>query len=143
MFPKRQMVQKLESKWLCRDEQVCKEWEEDELCHDTGTLEGLAGMLDRATQLDGMKRPVIEGAPLLILHGSEDRVTSCEASKRFMGKAEVAAGQELKIYDGWYHKLHAEPGDDKITFANDVADWILARSGDEQNVTGTGDKAKL
>lgn len=25
--------------------------------------------------------------------------------------------------------VHAEPGQDKIIFANDVADWILARSG--------------
>lgn len=24
--------------------------------------------------------------------------------------------------------VHAEPGEDKITFANDVASWILARS---------------
>lgn len=24
--------------------------------------------------------------------------------------------------------VHAEPGDDKITFANDVAGWLLARS---------------
>lgn len=26
------------------------------------------------------------------------------------------------------HIVHAEPGQDKITFANDVADWILART---------------
>lgn len=25
--------------------------------------------------------------------------------------------------------VHAEPGQDKITYANDVADWILARNG--------------
>ena len=31
-------------------------------------------------------------------------------------------------YLGWFHKLHAEPGDDRITFANDVANWIIKRT---------------
>ena len=31
-------------------------------------------------------------------------------------------------YLGWFHKLHAEPGDDRITFANDVANWIFKRT---------------
>lgn len=25
--------------------------------------------------------------------------------------------------------VHAEPGEDKVTYAKDVVDWILARSG--------------
>jgi acylglycerol lipase len=139
IFPKRQMLQKLESKWMCRDEAVCKDWEEDELCHDTGTLEGMSGMLDRGAQLDGMQKPVVEGAALWVGHGSEDRVTSCEASKRFVGKADVSKGKELKVYEGCYHKLHAEPGEDKKKFASDVGDWILARSGEEEGAR----KAKL
>lgn len=38
--------------------------------------------------------------------------------------------------------VHAEPGEDKVTFANDVANWILARSSPG---TGTAEenKAKL
>lgn len=36
--------------------------------------------------------------------------------------------------------VHAEPGEDKITFATDVANWILARS----NATGAQEtKSKL
>lgn len=31
-------------------------------------------------------------------------------------------------YVGWFHKLHAEPGEDKVTFANDIADWIIQRT---------------
>ena len=31
-------------------------------------------------------------------------------------------------YIGWFHKLHAEPGEDRFTFANDVADWIIKRT---------------
>lgn len=34
----------------------------------------------------------------------------------------------FRVYEGYYHKLHAEPGEDKLTFARDVGDWVLARS---------------
>lgn len=39
--PKWQMRQEPDPDSICRDAAVCKEWFEDELCHDTGTLEGL------------------------------------------------------------------------------------------------------
>lgn len=39
------------------------------------------------------------------------------------------------------HIVHAEPGDDKIIFANDVADWILARSATTQSTEGQNAQA--
>ena len=38
--------------------------------------------------------------------------------------------------------VHAEPGQDKITFANDVADWILARAGAAVEPASTRSPAK-
>lgn len=156
VVPKRQMVQKLDPQWVSRDETVQKEWAQDPLCHDTGTLEGLAGMLDRAHELDTGLVVAKEGS-FWIGHGDGDRVTSYDASRRWFESLEVE-DKEYKTYEGWYHKceihhqrvqenrfglrslVHAEPGEDKITFANDVADWILARS----NATGAQDtKSKL
>lgn len=46
MLPHRQMVNRLDATKLCRDPDVCQAYIADPLCHDTGTLEGLAGMLD-------------------------------------------------------------------------------------------------
>ena len=37
---------------MSRDPEVCKQYDTDKLCHDTGTLEGLAGMLQRAEELE-------------------------------------------------------------------------------------------
>ena len=130
-LPKRQMVQHLEPKWISRDEQVCKEYLADGLCHDTGTLEGLAGMLQRASELDsGLVMPT-EGR-FWVGHGDQDHITNYESSKRFFERLHgKVTDKEFKTYEGQYHKLHAEPGEDKIAFANDVATWILARSGDE------------
>lgn len=158
LAPRRQMVQKVEPKWVSRDEEVCKAFKNDELCHDTGTLEGLAGMLSRAAELDNGQVELkdrngdIERYRVWLGHGNQDRVTSFAASQRFMERLGVR-DKEFKIYDGWYHKrrlrdvpdrpaiiaeyatVHAEPGEDKITFANDIASWILSRINESENQT--------
>ena len=134
VFPHRQMLQKLETSKICRDSEVCKEWDEDTLCHDTGTLECLAAMLDRAGDLEEGRAVVREGegeggkTRLWVGFGTGDQVLSYDACEKWFKGLQIA-DKELKAYEGWYHKLHSEPGDDKRTFANDVATWILDRSG--------------
>lgn len=106
LVPRRQMVQKVAPKWVSRDEGVCKAFMADELCHDTGTLEGLAGMLSRAADLDNGKVELKDGKGNIRLwlgHGNQDRVTSFAASQRFMERLGVK-DKEFKVYDGWYHK---------------------------------------
>lgn len=99
------MLQRIEPSFLSRDESVCRDFEDDELCHDTGTLEGLAGMLQRAEDLDSGR--VIfndpEACRLWVGHGTEDRVTSFKATERFMNGLKIK-DKTLKIYDGHYHK---------------------------------------
>lgn len=129
--PSRQMLQKLDSQWMSRDAQVRKDWEEDKLCHDTGTLEGLAGMLQRAADLtalgegkkvEGMK--LDPGCPVWLGHGSGDRVCSPEVSRRVFEKLAVE-DKTFNGYEGAYHKLHAEPEGVKEEFLKDVGEWIL------------------
>lgn len=154
VLPKRQMLQKLQPAHICRDPQVCRDWEADELCHDTGTLEGLAGMLQRAADLtilakgqtlrDVGKKPSFgaeRAVPVWIGHGTEDRVTSCSLSQAIFDRLEVE-DKTLKLYEGAYHKLHAEPDGGADDFANDVATWILKRT-ELQNLDGpAGDEVK-
>ncbi|KAL8944196.1 MAG: hypothetical protein Q9216_000620 [Gyalolechia sp. 2 TL-2023] len=141
--PRRQMIQKIEPKFLCRDKELYEEFEADELCHDTGTLQGLAGMLQRAEDLDSGNFPSgdLEGCSLWVGHGTEDRVTSFKATARFMERI-LVKDKTFRIYDGLYHKLHAEPGEDKLTFARDIADWVLARSVVTDNAFDTPNEAK-
>jgi acylglycerol lipase len=144
IIPKQQLLQKLESKHLCRDQEVCRDWEADDLCHDTGTLQGLAGMLQRAADLTslanghtvqaialkpgfGTNPPGSEPLPVWIGHGTEDRVTSCFLSQAIFDKLDVK-DKTLKLYEGAYHKLHAEPDGVAGDFANDVVTWILERT---------------
>ncbi|KAL7271246.1 hypothetical protein RUND412_006014 [Rhizina undulata] len=128
VLPNKQLVQKLNPSWMSRDEEVNKAFTEDKLCHDTGTLIGISDMLTRGKDLT---KPEIVKAfkknmPILILHGTGDKITDHTASKRLIEMLDIN-DKELKSYDGWYHKLHAEPGEDRTKFACDVAEWILAR----------------
>jgi len=105
VLPKRQMVQKLDGAAMSRDPIVCEEYVKDALCHDTGTLEGLAGLLERAEELDKGKVTIAtgEGVSIWAGHGTGDKVCSFEATQSFMGRLPVK-DKELRTYEGWFHK---------------------------------------
>ena len=145
--PSKQMLQKLDGTYMSRDPQARKDWEEDKLCHDTGTLEGLAGMLQRAAELmalgegkavKGLK--LDPGCPVWLGHGSGDGAASYDASKRLFEALQVE-DKTFKTYAGAYHKLHAEPEGVKEQFVRDVGEWILAHVPGERG--GADMKAKL
>lgn len=129
IVPKRQMVQRIESKWLSRDPIVNKEWAEDELCHDTGTLEGLGGMLERGDELDKGLIVVREGegeggvTRVFVGHGSEDRVTSFETSMRWFQRLGVK-DKMFKTYDGWYHKRKSPIV--LVGLIKECSDWLYS-----------------
>ena len=100
-LPKLQVVQKLRPDILCRDPEVAASWEQDELCHNTGTLEGLGGMIDRGEELD-KGRVVIEERSVYIAQGSGDFITSPDASKRLFENLKIA-DKTYQSYEGWYH----------------------------------------
>ncbi|TKA76751.1 hypothetical protein B0A55_03647 [Friedmanniomyces simplex] len=133
VLPNRHMVSKLDATKLSRDPEVCKEYEDDPLCHDTGTLEGLASMLDRAHELQTGKVELREGVGeggqtrLWVGHGTSDQICEYQACRDWYDTVSVK-DKEMRVYEGWYHKLHAEPGDDNVRFADDVAKWILDRA---------------
>ncbi|KAK4229852.1 Alpha/Beta hydrolase protein [Podospora fimiseda] len=147
LLPHQQLVHKINPENLSRDPRVVESIRKDELMHDTGTLEGLAGLLDRTTALDqGQVKPRKKGVVKAVWfgHGTMDKTTWFESSRRYfencLGEVE---DKEFRKYDGWYHQLHAD-GPDSEVFFKEVGDWILKRV-DEVVVKGEGDKpeAKL
>ena len=143
LLPKWQMVNKLDPNLLSRDPAHAARVEADEMCHNTGTLEGLAGMLDRAAMLEDGRAVVGEGVGeggktrLWVGHGTADGICDFEATKRMFGRVQ-AEDRELRAYEGWYHQLHVEVGEDKVRYAGDVVKWILERSGPLE-----GERSKL
>ena len=109
-MPHFQMTTKLDSSKLSHDVDDNKSYEADELCHDTGTLEGLAGMLDRAAGLDTGEVVLRdwEGLRVLAVHGDGDEVTSAEATKGFFERCKVR-DSEVKVYGGCFHNRECCP----------------------------------
>jgi acylglycerol lipase len=109
LLPHRQMINKLDANLISRDPAVCKSFEEDELCHDTGTLEGLSGLLDRTGQLSSGKIIIPDDAGeggvtrIWIAHGDADGITDFSASKRLADALQVK-DKEFKAYAGYFHR---------------------------------------
>ncbi|CZR68927.1 probable YJU3 Serine protease, localizes to lipid particles [Phialocephala subalpina] len=116
---------------LTRDPEVVQSLKDDKLCHDTGTLEGLSGLLDRTEQLNKGIAKLNPGIKSIWLgHGTEDKGTSYEEAKKWLDRQTQVEDKEFKSYEGWYHQLHADLPQDRPVFAKDVGDWILARVDD-------------
>jgi len=64
-------------------------------------------------------------APLLILHGTADRVTAVEASQELARRAE-ATDKTMHLYPGLYHEVFNEPEKEQVR-ANLIA-WIEKRT---------------
>lgn len=63
-------------------------------------------------------------SPLLILHGTHDRVVSPSGSEMLHAKA-AAKDKTLRLYDGGYHELYNDL--DKEQFMAEIVTWIKAR----------------
>jgi len=87
--------------FLSRDKDVVKNYKNDPLVHGEMSVSLFNGMMSNA------KKALLHASdlkvPLLLIHGSDDRITSPEGSREFASKTRRA---ELKIWDGGYHELH-------------------------------------
>lgn len=134
LFPHQTLLRKLDPSMMSRDPEVCRAWSDDPLCHDLATLETLADILARSTDLEEGHVAVEEGlgedekTRLWVGHGTKDGTCSYDACRKWYEGLKVD-DKEFRVYEGWYHKLHSEPGNDKLIFANDVAKWVLDRCG--------------
>jgi acylglycerol lipase len=62
--------------------------------------------------------------PMLILQGTADRIVDPAGSRRLYEKA-GAADKTLKLYDGFYHEIMNDPGQQAVL--KDIKDWLAAR----------------
>ncbi|KAI1469977.1 alpha/beta-hydrolase [Daldinia caldariorum] len=141
------LVRPVPPEHLCRDPAVQASLAADPLLHYTGTLEGLAGMIDRAEGLASGKLRLRPGVRAVFLaHGTADMVTSYERVREWWeSQGRKVEDAKFKSYEGWAHQLHADPG--KEEFYQDVGDWILQRAGggggDDGGDGGRRPEAKL
>lgn len=91
---------------LSRDPLVVQAYTSDPLVHDRLSARLFAGLVESARWAlahAGEFPPL----PLLLEHGSADRICSPSGSREFA--AQVPGDCTLKVWDGLYHEIHNEP----------------------------------
>ncbi|XP_074644896.1 monoglyceride lipase-like [Tubulanus polymorphus] len=123
-WPQLQM-DKLESDYVCRDKDVVAAYRADPLNWHGGMkikwglamFECFNFIKDNLDKVD---------FPVLILHGGDDHICDVAGSQLLHDSA-TSKDKTLKIYEGLYHQLHAEPDGDNIKVMNDIRAWIKER----------------
>ena len=119
LYPSLTMNNGLKSDTLYHSESKTEDYYKDPLFHSL--ISARLYTVIRASGLWALEHAGVLGLPSLVMHGSEDRVTSPGASTEFSKKA---PGSTLKIWDGFYHVLQNEPRHDDVF--RYVAEWIEA-----------------
>ncbi len=100
----------LEPTAFSRDPAIVRAYVADPLVHDRISARLFTGAYDSG-------RWALEHAedfplPLLLMHGTADRITSPQASREFARRA--GAKVEWREWDGWYHEIHNDPGKEQV-----------------------------
>jgi acylglycerol lipase len=116
-------LQDLDVSAISRDPAVVTAYNTDPLVHHGKVPAGIA----RALLLIGETMPQRAAAlrsPMLVVHGSEDRLIAVDGSRRLV-EAVGSSDVELKVYPGLYHEVFNEP--ERYQVLDDVVSWIGAR----------------
>ena len=105
IYPQMAQSNGLELAGLSRDPQVIAAYQNDPLVHDRISVR-LAVEFTEAGEW-ALQHAAELSLPLLLVHGSADRLTSHRASQEFAAKA--GENCTLKIWEGFYHETHNEP----------------------------------
>jgi alpha-beta hydrolase superfamily lysophospholipase len=116
-------AQELDVDAISRDPAVVAAYRADPLVYHGKIPFGVGRALLQVGETMPQRAPALT-APLLVVHGSEDRLVSVEGSRRLVdsvGSSDV----ELKVYPGLYHEVFNEPEQEQVL--SDVVSWILNR----------------
>lgn len=125
---------KLESAALSRDPQIVKNYEEDPLVYHGGTIVKTGVEMMEAIKYVQKNYEKIT-LPVLVLHGTADRLTDPMGSATFIDHISSRDKMYLE-YPGFYHELLNEPDknqvyEDVIAWLNNEDRWINADTGQE------------
>ena len=95
---------------LARDAAVVKAYQDDVLVHDQISARHVVDMI--RTGEDMLAHAEDWTLPLLLMHGSDDRITSSDASKDYADKAGSAV--TFVPWEGYYHEIHNDIGKEEV-----------------------------
>jgi alpha-beta hydrolase superfamily lysophospholipase len=111
----------VDSAAISRDAAEVKKYNEDPYNHGKITAGTFFGFFEAGQWALGHAGEL--KTPLLLMHGTADRLTSPEGTKEFAAKAPKNL-VTLKLWDGYYHELHNEPEPDRTAAINFLISWL-------------------
>ncbi len=116
-------VQELDVDAISRDPEVVAAYKNDPLVYHGKVPFGVGRALLQVGETMPQRAPALH-APLLVVHGSDDRLIPVAGSRRLIGCV-GSTDVELKVYPGLYHEVFNEPERDQVL--DDVVSWINKR----------------
>jgi alpha-beta hydrolase superfamily lysophospholipase len=116
-------AQELDVDAISRDPAVVAAYKADPLVYHGKIPFGVGRAMLQVGETMEQRAPALT-APLLVVHGSEDRLVPVEGSRRLVGSV-GSDDVELKVYPGLYHEVFNEPEQNQVL--GDVVSWILNR----------------
>ncbi len=116
--PGMQMANGLALDGLARDPAVIRAYTSDPLVHNKISVRLALGMLQAGEW--ALEHAAEFPLPLLLVHGTADKLTSAPASQQFAAK--VRGDCTLKLWEGFYHETHNEPEQGEVL--GFMVDWL-------------------
>jgi len=120
LWPTLSMANELDRQGLSRDPEVVRAYNNDPLVHDRISARLAMDVLQAG--LWALEHAAEFTLPLLLMHGSADRLTSAQASREFAAQAGQCC--TLRIWDGFYHEIHNEPEQGEVFEC--LLEWLVS-----------------
>jgi alpha-beta hydrolase superfamily lysophospholipase len=131
IFPRFSLHVGMDLSGLARDRTVIETVLADPYFHRRGTARLSTEVVAAVARVqDGASRFSL---PLLLLHGSDDRMVPPDGTRAFFSKLQ-SPEREFREYPGAYHGLFADTGYQKVL--SDVEQWLEARLNRSSNSAG-------
>ncbi|MDD5570905.1 MAG: lysophospholipase [Bacteroidales bacterium] len=118
IFPQLSMSNGLKASDLSQDEAIIENRREDTFVHNKISVKLFCLIEEAAKQILSEKNKI--NIPLLIMHGTNDRIISFDATKSYSQTAGNIT--TFKVWENFYHELHNDVGKEKVF--EYIADWI-------------------
>lgn len=117
-------VYSIESEAVSRDPQVVRDYDSDPLnCHCKLPARTVAELADEVARFPVSVLSL--KLPLLVMHGSADRIVPVAATELVYGQA-ASEDKTKRIYDGLFHEILNEP--ERELVVSEILEWLDARA---------------
>ncbi|MCS6819821.1 MAG: alpha/beta hydrolase [Chitinophagales bacterium] len=121
IFPAYTEKSNLDAEAISRDKNEVRKYKEHPLTLNVITAGMFIGFYKAASYALAHANDL--SVPMLIMHGTADRLTSCKGSEEFAAKHKKGL-VTLKLLEGFYHELHNEPEEDRQKVLNYIVNWL-------------------